>query len=177
MFSGKLAIPQKGRTAFRLFSLLFLLAAIVGLCAIPLFPSLVIRDTLSHQLMWSSRIDDHTTFGIRWTHSIHRSLVEEQYRIQGGQIILTDMSFHDYGIGMENELAPGEELVISDGAFHVLHMNRVFPALHLYIGQVRANHTLLFSGKEIPLGSIDKPGAAITIQAEKRSILSEIGGY
>ncbi|MDF2679145.1 MAG: hypothetical protein K0R47_335 [Brevibacillus sp.] len=168
---------QKGRTTFRLFSLLLLLAAVTGFCTIPLFPSLVIRDTLSHQLMWSSKITDDTTFGIRWTHSIHRSLVEEQYRIQGGQIILAEMSFHDYGIGMENELSPGEELVISDGAFRIRHMNRVFPALHLFIGQVRANHTLLFAGKEIPLSSIDKPGAAITIQAEKRSILSKIGGY
>lgn len=117
------------------------------------------------------------TFGIRWTHSIHRSSIEEHYRVQGGQIILSEMTFHDYGIGMDNELAPGEELVIRDGLFRILHMNRVFPALHLFIGQVRANHTLLFSGNEISLGSLHKPGAAITIQAEKRSILNEIGGY
>lgn len=87
------------------------------------------------------------------------------------------MSFHDYGIGMENELAPGEELVVKDGLFRILHMNRKFPALHLFIGQVRANHTLLFAGSDIPLSSIVEPGTAITIQVEKRSILREIGGY
>jgi hypothetical protein len=167
---------KKGRTAFRLFSLL-LLVIVICLLTIPYIPSLVIRDTMSNQLVWSSRIMDNSTFGIRWTHSIHRSPVEEHYRLQGGQIILSEMSFQDYGIGMENELSPGEKLVIADGQFRILHMNRAFPALHLFIGQVRANHTLLFSGKEIPLSSIYKPGAAITIQAEKRSILSEIGGY
>lgn len=120
---------------------------------------------------------DNTTFGIRWTHSIHRSPVEEHYRLQDGQIILSEMTFRDYGIGMENELSPGEELIMQDGQFRILHMNRVFPALHLFIGQVRANHTLLFLGKEIPLGSVYIPGSAITIQVEKRSILSEIGGY
>ncbi|WP_421617004.1 DUF1850 domain-containing protein [Brevibacillus sp. TJ4] len=138
---------------------------------------MVIRDTHSLQLVWSSRISEDSTFGLRWTHSIHRSLVEEKYRIHDGQIILTEMSFHDYGIGMENELAPGEKLDIQDGQFHIRNMNRHFPALHLFIGQVRAGHTLLFSGTEIPLGSLHAPGAAITIQVEKRSILNEIGGY
>ncbi|MEC2129503.1 DUF1850 domain-containing protein [Brevibacillus centrosporus] len=168
---------QKGRTGFRLFSLLLLLAAVTLFCFIPVIPSLVIRDTLSHELMWSRSITADTTFGIRWTHSIHRSLIEEQYRIQSGQIVLSEMSFHDYGIGMENELSPGEELVISDGVFRIRHMNRIFPALHLFIGQVRANHTLLFAGEEIPLGTIDRPGSAITIQTETRSIFSMIGGY
>lgn len=174
MLATKNGDSPKGRTVFRLFSLLLMLA---GICAVPLFPCLVIRDTLTHRLLWSGAITENTTFGIRWTHSIHRSRIEEQYRIQGGQIVLTEMSFHDYGIGMENQLAAGEELVISDGAFHIRRMNRSFPALHLFIGQVRANHTLLFAGQEFPLASIDEPGASITIQAEKRSILNEIGGY
>jgi len=87
------------------------------------------------------------------------------------------MAFHDYGIGMENELAPGEELVIANGQFLLRNMHRVFPALHLFIGQIRANHTLLLAGQEIPLSSIALPGEAITIQVEKRSILSELGGY
>lgn len=171
------ATGKKRRSRLRLFSILLLLVLGTIFVSVPLIPSLVIRDTHSQQLLWSSRIAENSTFGLRWTHSIHRSLVEEKYRINGGTIILSEMSFHDYGIGMENELAPGEKLEIKDGQFRILNMNRYFPALHLFIGQVRANHTLLFSGTEIPLGSIGKPGSAITIQIEKRSILSEIGGY
>lgn len=168
---------EKGRTRFRLFSvLLFFLALGVGLC-LPLFPTLVIRDTQSNQVLWSATIKEEATFGIRWTHSIHRSTIEEHYRILSDQIVLSEMSFHDYGIGMENELAPGEELIMEDGRFRIRNMHRSFPAIHLFIGQVRANHTLLFAGQEIPLGLIDKPGEAITIQTEKRSILSELGGY
>lgn len=166
---------KKRRRWLRLFPLLLLLGILCS--SIPLFPSLVIRDTKSQQLVWSSRIAEDATFGLRWTHSIHRSLVEEKYRIRDGQLILSEMSFHDYGIGMENEVAPGEKLVMQDGQFRILNMNRHFPALHLIIGQVRADHTLLFTGMEIPLDSIHTPGAAITIQVEKRSILSEIGGY
>lgn len=167
----------KGRTLFRLFSFLLLIIVIYAGISTPLIPALVIRDTQSNQVVWSANILDEAAFGIRWTHSIHRSTIEEQYRIVDGQIILSEMSFHDYGIGMENELAPGEELVLADGRFHIRNMQRSFPALRLFIGQVRANHTLLFAGKDIPLSLIDKPGEAITIQAEKRSILSELGGY
>ena len=165
---------KKRRRWLRLFPLVLLLIA----CAnIPLFPSLVIRDAKSNELLWSGRIAEGAAFGLRWTHSIHRSWIEEKYRIRDGQIILSEMSFHDYGIGMENELQPGEQLVMQDGHFRILHMNRPFPALHLRIGQVRADHTLLFSGTEIPLATIHTPGSAITLQVEKRSLLSEMGGY
>lgn len=176
MLLAKHVVEKNGRTAFRLFSVLLLLV-IVCMITLPVYPSLVIRDTRSNQLVWSSRLGSIDTFGIRWTHSIHRSVIEEHYRVTDGQIILSDMTFHDYGIGMENELAPGEELVIANGQFQVRSMNRIFPALHLFVGQIRANHTLLFSGTEIPLGSIEKPGEAITIQSENRSLLSELGGY
>lgn len=162
---------------FRLFSFFLLVIVIYVGIATPLIPVLVIRDTQSNQVVWRANVHNEAAFGIRWTHSIHRSTIEEQYRIVDGQIILSEMSFHDYGIGMENELAPGEELILADGRFHVRNMQRSFPALRLFIGQVRANHTLLFAGQDIPLSLIYKPGEAITIQAEKRSILSELGGY
>lgn len=162
---------------FRLFSFFLLVIVIYVGISTPLIHALVIRDTRSNQVVWSANIQDEASFGIRWTHSIHLSTIEEQYRIVDGQIILSEMSFHDCGIGMENELAPGEELILADGRFHIRNMQRSFPAIRLFIGQVRANHTLLFAGQDIPLSLIDKPGEAITIQAEKRSILSELGGY
>ncbi|MGE7270805.1 DUF1850 domain-containing protein [Brevibacillus panacihumi] len=176
MIAQKREGSRKRRTRLRLFSLTLLLSCIV-LLNLPLYPSLVIRESASNHLVWSSKITSEQTFALRWTHSIHRSAIEELYRIEDEHLILSEMSFHDYGIGMENELAPGEELVVKDGLFRILHMNRKFPALHLFTGQVRANHTLLFAGSEIPLSSVVEPGTAITIQVEKRSILREIGGY
>jgi len=176
MIALKQGGSRKRRTRLRLFSLTLLLCSIVVL-NLPIYPSLVIRESASNHLVWSSRITAEQTFGLRWTHSIHRSAIEEFYRIEDEHIILSEMSFHDYGIGMENDLAPGEKLVVQDGLFRILHMNRSFPALHLFTGQVRANHTLLFAGTDIPLSSIVTPGTAIAIQVEKRSIFREIGGY
>ncbi|MFP3390901.1 DUF1850 domain-containing protein [Brevibacillus sp. SIMBA_040] len=176
MLLPKDVAATKGRTTFRLFSFLLMLA-VACILTVPMHTSLVIRDSQTQKLIWSSRLGEEGEFSIRWTHSIHRSAVEEYYRTTEGQLILSEMTFHDYGIGMENELAPGEELVIANGQFLLRNMHRVFPALHLFIGQIRANHTLLFAGQEIPLHLVALPGAAITIKTEKRSILSELGGY
>lgn len=165
---------EKGRTTFRLFSFLALLSVLV--LFLPLVPALTIRDTATNHLMWLGRVTEGSPFAIRWIHSIHRSPVVEYYRVQGSAVVLTEMTFEDYGIGMNSELAPGEKLLTENGSFRIMNMNRSFPALHLFIGQVRANHTLLFQGKEIPLGTVDKPGSAITIQLEKQSIFNWIGG-
>ncbi|CAJ1004060.1 hypothetical protein QO009_003378 [Brevibacillus aydinogluensis] len=166
----------KGRTSFRLFSFLLLTTVILA-TLIPIFPALVIRDTETNRLVWSSQIADDGTFAIRWTHSINRTPVVETYRVQNGQIILSELTFQDYGIGMETQLADDEQLISENGLFRIVNMHRAYPALHLFIGQVRANHTLLFSGREIPLADVDNPGAAVTIRVEKRSILQAIGGY
>lgn len=166
---------EKGRTTFRLFSFLAIFFAIV--LFVPVFSALTIRDTETNQLVWSGQVKENSTFAIRWIHSIHRSPVVEYYHVRDGAVELTEMTFQDYGIGMSSELAPGEQLVTENGTFRIIHMNRSFPALHLFIGQVRANHTLLFEGEEIPLGTVDKPGSAVTIQVEKQSIFNWIGGF
>ncbi|MBM7589764.1 DUF1850 domain-containing protein [Brevibacillus fulvus] len=127
--------------------------------------------------MWQHLVHQDTAFAIRWIHSIHRTPVVEYYHVKGTQLQLTDMTFEDYGIGMNSELAPGETMVTENGSFHIQNMNRLFPALHLFIGQVRANHTLLFQGKEYPLKQVDHPGSAISIQVEQQSIYNWIGGY
>ncbi|MDA5109123.1 MULTISPECIES: DUF1850 domain-containing protein [Brevibacillus] len=176
MFLRKQVGTGKGRTSFRLFSFL-LLTAVILVALIPMFPALVVRDTETNRPVWSGRIAENGTFAIRWTHSINRTPVVETYRVRNGQIILSELTFQDYGIGMESQLAPGEHLISRDGLFRIVNMNRAFPALHLFIGQVRAHHTLLFAGQEIPLADVDKPGAAVTIRVEKRSILQAIGGY
>jgi hypothetical protein len=177
MLKNEQVMKKKGRTTFRLFSLLLLAAICLLSAIIPLFHVLVVRDAKTNQLVWSWRVQEESPFAIRWIHSIHRSPVIEYYRVRGEHIVLIEMSFKDYGIGMNSELAPGEQLVTKDDGFHIVNMNQVFPALHLFIGQVRANHTLLFGEKEIPLASLVAPGKAVVIRVEKQSILEKIGGY
>jgi hypothetical protein len=166
----KVSRALKGRTTFRLFSFLVVVLVIAICSYLSFLPVLVVKDTESGRLLWSQPIKNGGSFAIRWIHSIHRTPVVEYYRVQDGRIVLTEMTFKDYGIGMESELAPGEKLIAEHGTFRIVNMNRLFPALHLFIGQVRANHTLLYQGKEFPLGMIGKPGSAVTIQVEQQTI-------
>jgi len=166
----------EGRTSFRLFS--FFLAAVLLLLIlfVPARQSLTVRDTVTGQLLWHRQVHEESPFGIRWIHSIHRTPVEEYYRVRSGEVVLVELTFKEYGIGMESGLAPGERLVNQNGVFHLQNMNRTFPALNIRIGQVRAKHTLLFDGAEIPLSTLNRPGSAVTIQTEKLSLWDRIGG-
>lgn len=177
MFTLSIVGAVKRRTTLRLFSCLAVAFVIILLLQIPLFSALVIRDTRSNQVVWSHGIGEGDSFSIRWIHSIHRTPVVETYLIHRQQLQLNEMTFAEYGIGMESQLAPGEQLLMEDGTFRIIHMKRFFPALHLFIGQVRANHTILFQGREIPLGTLDKPGSAVTIQVEKQSTWEKMGGW
>lgn len=172
----KVSQAVKGRTTFRLFSFLAVVLILLICSIIPLFTVLVVKDTETSLLLWSQPVKNGGTFGIRWIHSIHRTPVVEYYQVQDGSIVLKELTFEDYGIGMESELSPGEKLITENGKFRIVNMNRVFPALHLFVGQVRANHTLLFQEQEIPLETIVKPGSAITIEVEQRTIFNWIGG-
>lgn len=167
---------REGRTSFRLFSFFLAAALLLFILFVPTGTSLTVRDTTTGQLLWHRQVQEESPFGIRWIHSIHRTPVEEYFRVRGNQVVLVEMSFKEYGIGMESGLAPGERLVNQDGVFRIQHMNRPFPALNIRIGQVRANHTLLFDGAEIPLSTLNRPGSAVTIQAEKLSLWDRIGG-
>ena len=165
----------KGRMHVRLFSfiagLIFFLLLIM-----PMNEYLVIRDSRTDRLLWETPSEAGLTFAIRWLHSIHRTPVVEFFRVEGDSLVEYRMSFANYGIGMNSELAPGERLVNRNGTFYVENMRRVFPEIRLFIGQVRANHTLLFQGAEIPLRTLHQAGKSITIRLEKRSILDSIGG-
>lgn len=160
----------------RLFSFILALIFCIILAMFPFDDALVIRDSQTGRLLWETPVDNGLSFGIRWIHSIHRTPVVEFFRVEGSELVEYQMSFEDYGIGMNNQLAPGEQLVNRNGTFYVENMHRLFPEIRLYIGQVRANHTLLFQGEEIPLRTLDRPGSSITIRVEKRSIIDRLEG-
>ena len=159
----------------RLFSFLASLLILL-LLLMPRNEYLVIRDSQTNQLLWETPSEAGLTFAIRWLHSIHRTPVVDYFRVEGDKLVEYQMSFVNYGIGMNSELAPGERLVNRNGTFYVENMHRVFPEIRLFIGQVRADPTLLFQGAESPLRTLHQPGKSITIRLEKRSILDCIGG-
>lgn len=77
---------------------------------------------------------------------------------------------------MNSQLAPGEQLIMEEGKFVIANMKQIFPALHLFVGQVRAHHTIHVGEFSMPLEAVAQPGTAITISVEQQSIVNPLGG-
>ena len=50
-------------------------------------------------------------------------------------------------------------------------MNRIFPFFHLRIGQVRANHTVIFQNEEYPLSHSIPPGSSVKVEIRKLNLI------
>lgn len=117
------------------------------------------------------------TFKIKYTHSIHLSDVLESYHItKDGDIRQYELMFEDFAIGMPSGANEGEIFEKKDGKYYIKNMNIVFPHFDLRIGQVIANHTVIFKEKEYPLTNYIKPGTWVRVHVMKLSYIQQLKG-
>jgi hypothetical protein len=65
-------------------------------------------------------------FRVVYLHSVTRTPVEEQYRLDGDAIVQTGIAFEQHGPGLPTEPDPGGRWIQRDGRY-VVTMNRRFP--------------------------------------------------
>jgi hypothetical protein len=65
-------------------------------------------------------------FRVVYLHSVTRTPVEEQYRLDGDAIVQTEIAFEQHGPGLPTEPDPGGRWIQRDGRY-VVTMNRRFP--------------------------------------------------
>ncbi|MFE4141246.1 DUF1850 domain-containing protein [Peribacillus sp. YIM B13472] len=115
-------------------------------------------------------------FQIKYTHSIHLSDVLESYRFSDKQIIQTELAYHDFAVGMPSN-AEGEEVFEEKGGtYFIKNMKRNFPYIDLRVGQVRANHRLVYDEKTYTLADFIKPGTWVRISSESISLWEQLKG-
>jgi hypothetical protein len=120
----------------------------------------------------------NTTFSIRYTHSIHLSEVEEFYRqTSSNKIQQTKLLYEDTAIGMPSN-AEGEEVFerTKDGRYQISNMNRRFTYIDIRIGQVVANHRIVYEDNVYPLKKYFKKGSVVRVQYKKVSLFSQWKG-
>ncbi|WP_176717328.1 DUF1850 domain-containing protein [Vulcanibacillus modesticaldus] len=118
-----------------------------------------------------------SVFKIRFIHSIHLTPVEEFYSVsEDMNIVLNELHFDTYSVGMPSELNEGEQIELKDGKIIIKNMRRVFPYIDLRVGQVIANHSLTINEQTIKLSDITPPGTWVRIQINKLSILELFWG-
>jgi len=112
-------------------------------------------------------------FSIRFIHSVHRTPVEEHYRIAGdGHLVLESMIYETYGVGNPSEAGPGERFRMEGGKYVIEGMRRAYPEIRQRIGQIAANHELTVHGETFSLADRFVPGSRVLLRVEKKSLWS-----
>lgn len=156
--------------------LLLVLVLLFILVIIPFFPHLVIIDGETNVILYSKFFLLEKEFMIRYIHSIHLTPIEELYRINDKNIVLFEMHYDTYSVGMPSELNEGEVFEQKDGKFVISNMNRIFSNIDLRIGQIISNHTFIIDNEEIELDKITTPGSWIRFEVRNFNIVDLIKG-
>lgn len=173
-----LALPEerKRRRSFLLspFSLSFFIFIILLLLFlwIPLFPMLQITLPDNHQIVWSRPISNGETFTLRFTHSVERTEVDEVFRAEGDSILVDSSIYRSFGAGLPDQPPPGAKMTLKDGKLIISHIDQRLPFIDVRIGQVIANHQLIYRGKSYPLKEIAPPGSAVRIGVGRANLLT-----
>jgi hypothetical protein len=95
-------------------------------------------------------------FTLAWTHSIEKIRWEEDYRIEGQQLLLTEARILGTGAGME----PPEGSVLTDGVYHYHPTLQTVPRLNLARSTFVADYELCWDGTCRPMREIAGPPEA-----------------
>lgn len=156
---------------FKKISFLILTSLLLLIIVFPFFPYLEIIDGNSNKVLYKTPISTEEKFSIKFIHSIHLTPVEEIYYIDRNlNVVLTEVSFDTYSVGIPSELNENEILEFKDGRIIIKNMNRQFPFIDLRVGQVISNHTLTINNETLDLAEIASPGAPVRIKATRLSI-------
>lgn len=90
------------------------------------------------------------SFTLAWTHSIEKIRWEEDYRIEGGKLSLTEARIRGSGAGME----PPEGAVLKDGVWHYRPPLPPLERLRLARSPYTADYTLCWDNRCHPMAEI-----------------------
>ena len=124
-----------------------LLAAGVAV-AVPGESVLVVEDIETGEVYLSESVDDGSTVALEYTHSVEKSRVYDEYRVDGDTLVNTRMEFESYGWGLparvDVENVNGTLVYAPDEPIAELETLSVSP------GRI-ASHTLIVDGQRYDL--------------------------
>jgi len=157
---------REGRHRLALFSFIgvVMLLLLFGVAASPDRMALAIT-TSTGRIAHAIPVQAGDTFSIRFIHSVHRTPVEEFYRVSDHwDIVLERVEYESYGVGNPSGVEAGERFRNEDGKLIVEGMDRRYDAIPIRIGQVIANHELNINGTSTPLSAWSEPGSLVILQ-------------
>ncbi|MBM7586566.1 hypothetical protein JOC86_003118 [Bacillus pakistanensis] len=155
-----------------IFIFFILLACLSVIILFPFKTYLVIESRNNPEDYLFLSIEKEKEFAVFYTHSIHKSLVEEWYALsENDRIKQTKLVYEDTAIGMPSNSESGGEFVrTDDGKYVIENINRTFTSINMRIGQVIANHKLVFRNNLYEFSEYFPEGSVVTIKAKKISL-------
>ncbi|SEH55528.1 hypothetical protein SAMN05192561_10696 [Halopenitus malekzadehii] len=145
--------------------------AIVGLVAsAPVGSVLVVEDVHTGERYLTESVGEGSTVALEYTHSVEKSRVYDEYRVDGDTLVNTRMEFESYGWGLPSRVnvttVNGTLVYDPDEPITELDSLSVSP------GRI-ADHTLIVDGRRHDLVAATR-GNDVTIHIEHRSLLEMI---
>lgn len=116
----------------------------------PLMQVLEISDTKGNEKAVIRRIKGDSNFSLSFMHSAQRSIVKDNFVIDGHNIMLVSTTFSDHGAGLPFD---GDFEVLDNGKFRVSNINRTLSKINLTIGKESVN-TFEIGDEQINLSQI-----------------------
>lgn len=160
------------------FLLPLILLIITILTLIPYKKALIFEQERTAKILAYIPFSKDLSFKIKYTHSIHLSDVVESYQVKtdDGQIRLYELHYEDFAIGMPSGAEKGEIFEMEDGGYTIKNMNRLFPYFDLRIGQVKADHKLIYDNEEYLLSQYIEPGTLVRVKSVKLNLVQQLKG-
>ena len=149
-------------------ALLAAVVLVVGAAATaPAGAVLVVEDTETGEQYLSEPVDSGSTVALEYTHSLEKSRVYDEYRVDGDTLVNTRMEFESYGWGLPARVnvTNVNGTLVYDPAEPITELER----LSVSPGRI-AGHTLIVDGREHDLVAVSN-GNDVTLHIERRSIL------
>jgi len=128
-------------------------------------------------VLYETRTNIYDKFTVKWIHSVSKQPVLETYEIQEDlSIKIFEMIFNENGPNLPAGPEQGTKWEIKDGKFRVYNYSLVFDEVPVRIGQVVADHTLIYDNIELPLKEISRPGGYVRIKVVKTSFAKYLFG-
>lgn len=151
---------------------MLLAGAVLAVC-LPLIRGLAVAEGASGERVAFFPVREGESFALAYIHSIHGSLVLEEYRVEGGALRLHSLRYEDTAVGMPGDAPDGGRFLLEPGGgYRIEGIRQEYREIALRTAHRVGvwQHRLIFQGKEYPFAKWVAPGSQVVLRVERISV-------
>lgn len=128
-----------------------------------------IREHHTGKVVYKKLVRVEESFTLTYIHSVTKQRVDEIFYVAGPrQLAMSEMRYDSFGanlpVGSEQLDTEKTTFEVQDGYYRITYQNRVFEVVPLMVGQVVADHTIVFTdGDRVRLLDVTRGGTYVEI--------------